>query len=212
MQTKFFQKFDFVAFIANILAVILGIVITFSIQGFIDKRNEKENVRSALQLVENELKDCRDELQHHVEKMELESKASEYILEHSDDLFGCPKDSLSYYYHEIVTINYVTMPSDALELLKTSSLFQAIGNNDLSVKILRAYGKCQNLLPTIADYESMKIDIGNIVVKNWMMADQKYDECFLLDKLCKDTVGMTFLARLSQNCFRSLRVRCTSHL
>ncbi len=202
MQTKIFHKFDFVAFIANILAVILGIVITFSIQGVIDKRNEKENVRSALQLVENELKDCRDVLQYHIEKIGLESKAAGYILSHSDNLFDCPEDSLLYCYNEMVSLCYDTTTSDALDLLKTSSLFQAIGNNDLSVKILRAYNYCQSLRPILSEYLSIKIDIFNILIKNWVMEGGKDNKCYYLDKLCGDTVGLTFLARLRSHNLR----------
>jgi len=197
MQTKFFQKFDFVAFIANILAVILGIVITFSIQGVIDKRNEKENVRSALQLVENELKDCRGNFQTFMEYVELNSKAAGYILDHSDDLFSCPKDSLLSCNKILRSTQIITMPSDALELLKTSSLFHAIGNNDLSVTILRTYNMCQAMLQVFSYYENMKSDLDKMIKMNHPSIEDKESDMYInLNKLCKDSEVMSALVSL----------------
>jgi hypothetical protein len=42
-------------FFLNVLSVILGIVITFSIQGIINRAQDKKNVRSALELIRSEL-------------------------------------------------------------------------------------------------------------------------------------------------------------
>jgi len=49
------SEIDTVGFFSNMLAVILGIVITFSIQGIINRHSQRENIRSALRLVEEEL-------------------------------------------------------------------------------------------------------------------------------------------------------------
>ena len=43
------------SFLSNVLSVILGIVITFTVQGIINRTNEKREVRSALDLVRSEL-------------------------------------------------------------------------------------------------------------------------------------------------------------
>jgi len=196
MHTKFLQKFDLVAFIANILAVIFGIVITFSIQGIIDGRNEKKNVRSALQLVEDELKGCRNDLQTCMEMIKLESKAAGYILDYSEDLFSCPEDSLSYYGAIVISEMVLTMPSDALELLKTSSLFQAIGDNVLSMKILRAYDQCQALQQIFSHHESTKNEILNKTNTSSLTGGKNGASYISLDKMCKDPKGVTLLVRL----------------
>jgi len=196
MSTKFFQKFDLVAFVANVLAVILGIIITFSLQGITDKHSQKKNVRSALQLVEDELKGCRNDLQTCVEMMELESKAAGYILEHSDDLFSCPKDSLSYYGTIVISEMILTVPSDALELLKSSSLFPAIGDNVLSMKILRAYDQCKAQQQIFSHHESTKNDIFYKASNNNLTGGKKGDSYISLDKLCRDPQGKTLLVRL----------------
>ena len=39
-----------------------------------------------------------------------------------------------------------TLSHDALELLKMSSIFQKIGDNDLSMKIIRAYDTCGSIV------------------------------------------------------------------
>lgn len=197
MPSRFFAKFDIVAFVANIIAVILGIIITFSIQGLIDRKDEKENINSALQLVMDELKDCRSYLQTCSDVMDLESKAAAYILNHSDNLHACPPDSVSTYGITVISEMVLTMPSDALELLKTSSLFQAIGDNILSLKILRAYDQCQALQQIFMMRENMKSDLFNMACKSDLLGVNKGDGDYIsIQQLCKDKQGKIMLIRL----------------
>ena len=44
------------------------------------------------------------------------------------------------------------MTQDALELLKMSSLFQKIGDNETSMKIIRAYDSCENAVSNLKNH------------------------------------------------------------
>ena len=60
----------------------------------------------------------------------------------------------------------VVFPHDALELLKMSSLFQKIGDNGLSMKIIRAYDSCSQM--------AISVD-RHIAERNAQPADSLYN-------------------------------------
>jgi len=200
MFGKIVSKFDPVAFLSNILAVILGIVITFSIQNISDAKKQRSNVKSALQLVRDELDGCRQDLNTVLQMMDLEAKGAAYILKNADNLKQCPQDSISLYGTAVITEMVLTLPSDALELLKTSSLFQTINDNSLSLKILRAYDQCQAQQQVFAHHESVKSDVFSKACKTDDVNLLNKDESYIsISQIAKDKVGRTMLIRLMLN-------------
>lgn len=152
------SKFDAVGFISNILAVILGIVITFSIQSIVDRHAQKENISSALRLVAEELTDCRNDLSSCADYLEQERIAASYLDTNLSNLRSCPKDSVSQYGSFYISIMMLTLSDDALELLKTSSLFSSIDDNKLSLAIIRAYNQCDALCQLFNSHEQQKAE------------------------------------------------------
>ena len=131
-----------ITFISDLLSVILGIIITFAIQGKVDRAADRGNVRAALELVRTELQTNMEDIGIMVDHLVQEGASAKYILDHRFDLGACPKDSLDYHVGVIFAGVSITTCQDALELLKMSSLFQKIGDNPLSMKIIRAYDSC----------------------------------------------------------------------
>jgi len=161
------KQFDLVGFLSNILAVILGIVITFSIQSIIDNKNEKENVKSALTLVKEELEGCKSDLESCAYYLDQEQYVSKYFDEHAANLKSCPEDTLQQYWGLFSSEMILTLPSDALELLKTSSLFPAIDDNSLSLKIIRAYDQCEALRQVFNRHETQKSEFSYSAYKQY---------------------------------------------
>lgn len=129
-------------FFLNVLSVILGIVITFSIQGIINRAQDKKNVRSALELVRSELATNAQDLAEMVDYLRQEQASAQYFMNNLQNLDQCPSDSVIHHTGILLSDASITVSNDALELLKNSSLFQKIGNNPLSMKIIRAYDCC----------------------------------------------------------------------
>lgn len=152
-------KFDYIGFFSNILAVILGIAITFYIQGIIDKKTTKDNIESALSLVRDELSSCRNDLSSSADFMDAERVAARYLQEHSKDLKSCPKDSVAIYGSTYISHMILTLPNDALELLHASSIFSSMNNNELSLLIIRAYDQCKALLQIFNMHEELKVEM-----------------------------------------------------
>ena len=133
------MKDTVIAFFSDLLAVILGIVITFAIQDWIDRAADRKDVRSALELVRTELLNNRDDLATMSEYLDEEKKAAEFFIRHHDAPQAAPADSAEYLGSILFADAYITVSNDALELLKSSSLLPKIGDNLLSMKIIRAY-------------------------------------------------------------------------
>lgn len=158
MKKSIFRKVDWIGFISNCAAVILGIVITFTIQGIIDKSNEKEDVRSALALVKDELNGCLSDIRQCAEIMDMEHYCSLYFQRHAGKIDECPADSLTKYGQILLNEMILTLPDDALELLKSSSLFPKIGDNKLALKVIRAYDQCEALSTIFRRSEQIKTE------------------------------------------------------
>lgn len=174
-------------FFLNVLSVILGIVITFSIQGIINRAQDKKNVRSALELIRSELATNAEDISIMLDYLKQEQASAQYFMGHLQDLDQCPSDSVIYHSAVLLSDASITVSHDALELLKMSSLFQKIGDNPLSMKIIRAYDCCtsgaQNLNHHIdARNEQFSVTVneknvrkivsdGNIRMKEFLKTD-----------------------------------------
>ena len=104
-------------FLLDVSSVILGIAITFSVQGIIDRSQEKQDIRAALDLVRSELKTNIADVSDMADYLYSERTAARYLLEHRKNLKACP-DSLVKEYSGIIFANAsITLCDDALELL-----------------------------------------------------------------------------------------------
>ena len=135
-------KETIIGFISNVLAVILGIVITFAVQGMIDNHHDKKEVASALELVRTELSTNIDDIQVMSGYLQQEKRSARYLLDNRNSLGDCPRDSVEFHSSMLFADAAITVSYDALELLKSSSLFQKIGDNTVAMAIIRAYDTC----------------------------------------------------------------------
>ena len=144
------------SFLKDIFAVVLGIFITFTVQGIIDRSRDRKNVRSSLRLVRSELVQNIEDISIMKDYIQMEKDAAEYFLAHKDSLDKCPADSFNFHAGIIFADVSFTLCEDALELLKMSSIFHKIGNNELSMKIIRAYDTCASILEGLNRHISTK--------------------------------------------------------
>jgi len=91
--------------------------------------------------------------------VEIERVAASYLKSNLNHLRACPADSVSQYGMAFISEMILTLPDDALELLKTSSLFPAIDNNELSLAIIGAYDQFNAMRLVFNRHEEQKSDI-----------------------------------------------------
>ena len=85
------------SFIIQSLSVILGIFITFTIQGMIDRSHDRKEVKSALWLVRTELTTNLEDISTMTEFLKQERASAQYFVNHSQDIDTCPSDSIDYH-------------------------------------------------------------------------------------------------------------------
>ena len=143
-------------FFSNLLAVILGIVITSAVQGMLNRAQDRRAVRSAPELVRTELATNIEDIDALDEYFDATQESARYLLEHEKDLANCPEDSVLYHTGVVYADVSVALSHGALELLKMSTLFPKVGNNDLSMKIIRAYDTCDLTVSNVSRYLSRR--------------------------------------------------------
>ena len=163
------------SFFSELVAVILGIVITFAGQGVIDRAHNRKEVRSALQLVRTELISNRQDIADLRETLNQVQQSAQYLndnpelLKNVHHLDSVTLSTVTYHQGMVYAEVSVTLPHDALELLKTSSIFQKIGDNTLSMKIIRAYDTCQNIVESIDRHFIAKTTQSDEDLPKWLL-------------------------------------------
>lgn len=150
------MKESWASFFSNMLAVILGIFITFTIQGMIDRAHDRKDTRSSLELVRSELVRNIEDVTIIRDYLNQERRSAEYFLANKDSLDKCPSDSIGYHIGIIFADVSMSLSHDALELLKMSSVFQKLGDNGLSMKIIRAYDACGSIVTNVNRHISIR--------------------------------------------------------
>ena len=144
------------SFLRDVLSVILGIAITFTVQGIIDRSRDRKDVRSALELVRTELLSNRADILLVRDYLLQERSSAMYFVAHGASLADCPADSILYHSGMLLADVSIALSQDALELLKSSSLFQKMGNTRLSMDIIRAYDTCELLVGSVKHHLSAR--------------------------------------------------------
>ena len=131
-------------FTCNFIAVVLGIAITFVGSDMIQEHNKKKEVTQALQLVKSELLINRETIEEMM-KIEIFNKEGAcYLLQYKDKMNEASSDSLNYYgYFPFQSQNFPPV-TDAIEMLRASSVMQNIKNKELAVEIIQAYAVIKN--------------------------------------------------------------------
>ena len=149
-------KEKWVEALLNFLAVCLGIAITFTGDGIISRQREKKEVASSLTLVKNELEDNLSFIEYSDSVFSAIADAAEFLIRYEGNYKAAPYDSLMQYCN-IPLISYeITYSDEALELLKTSSIFTKIKDQELSLELIHAYGAISDEFKVIRFFHERK--------------------------------------------------------
>ncbi|WP_455587663.1 hypothetical protein [Bacteroides sp.] len=127
-------------FFRNLIAVILGIVITFMGNDMITEHNTQKEVKKALLLVKSELLLNREQINGMGEQVTLEQRGAHYLLNHKGRMKEASQDSLNQYVLLPLQLYSFSIMNDAMEMLKSSALIQKIDDKELAMQIIKTYG------------------------------------------------------------------------
>lgn len=153
------QKFEWGSFSTDILSVVLGIFITFGIQGLIDRRHDKKEVLAALELVKEELINNNNNLHEVMDIISSEKSAALSMSKNVGNLQKCDADSVIAWNTVLSSEYFITITDDALELLKSSSLFQKINDKSLALGIIKSYDYLESDSKAFNTHEQYKISL-----------------------------------------------------
>ena len=167
------ERFTFKAwfndFLSKLLPVVTGIAITFTLQGIVNRSHDRKSVRSAMELVRTELNSNLEDIGLLSDYFRQEKASAHYLAVPKKQLAKLPADSVNYHLGIINADVSVAFSHDALELLKMSSLFPKIQDNDLSMKIIRAYDACELMASNVNRHVSLR-DAAKDGAVEWLLS------------------------------------------
>lgn len=193
------KKIDWVGFFMNFLAVVLGIVITFCGEGLISSKQERDAVKSSLLLVCNELQDNKDNIVFIDSALVEYANASTFLIKYEGHYNDAPKDSMARYCNIPFTSYTFAASESALELLKTSSLFTKIKDNNISLDIIRAYAAIRDefeVIEYIIDKKDKYLEDAMYGEAKAVMANSNVTAVELWTSMVKTIEGRQFLREL----------------
>ena len=146
----YFRQFSIVA---------AGIIVTFWGNDRITENARQKEVRATMQLVTEELEYNRQELRNIKHLLDIDRNMSSLLIEHKMDISGIPADTLSKYDKLFNNMSELSYKTDALDVLKGSSLMQYISDKRLLQDVLQTYFELGRRKKDVSDYYAAKTDV-----------------------------------------------------
>ena len=110
----------------------------------IQEHNKKKEVAQALQLVKSELLINRETIEEMMKIEKINKEGACYLLQYKDKMNEASSDSLNSYGDFPFQSQDFLPVTDAMEMLRASSVMQNIKNKELAVEIIQAYAVIKN--------------------------------------------------------------------
>lgn len=153
-------------YILQLSVVILGIIVTFAGGNLLEERAKAKELAKAMQIVKSELELNRQEVARIKDILKLEKDVARYLLRYENRIAEANADTLQMYLHTLFFSQLFTYTSDALEMLKASSLVQQIHDKELVLQVVRAYSKLKSTDEIFKWYYSIKEKEGDFLNQN----------------------------------------------
>ena len=146
----YFRQFSIVA---------AGIIVTFWGNDRITENARQKEVRATMQLITEELEYNKQELRNIKHLLDIDRNMSSLLIEHKMDISRIPADTLSKYDKLFNNMSELSYKTDALDVLKGSSLMQYISDKRLLQDVLQTYFELGRRKKDVSDYYAAKTDV-----------------------------------------------------
>ena len=146
----YFRQFSIVA---------AGIIVTFWGNDRITENARQKEVRATMQLVTEELEYNRQELRNIKHLLDIDIHMSLLLREHDMDVSKIPTDTLWKYGKFFNNMDEFSYRTDALDVLKGSSLMQYIPDKRMLQDVLQTYFELGRKQKDVSDYYAAKTDV-----------------------------------------------------
>lgn len=139
--------------------VTAGIMVTFIGSNMITNYATEKEVKATMNLIVGELEKNNIELSKIITKYEDHRIIAGYLIQHKFNVQTMSADTLQKYQKFISTMSSFDYSSDALDVLKGSSLMQKIEDKDLLMNLIEAYQGFSGIQSTVKEYYDLKESI-----------------------------------------------------
>lgn len=146
----YFRQFSIVA---------AGIIVTFWGSDKITEHSRQKEVRATMQLVAEELEYNRKELREVKRLLDIDVHMSIVLSKHKMDISDIPSDTILKYDKLFNNMSEFSYKTDALDVLKGSSLMQYISDKRMLQDLLQAYFILERRKKDVTDYYAAKTDV-----------------------------------------------------
>lgn len=136
--------------------VVIGVVVTFSGSNLITRCSEKEDIRSTMLLIRDELKRNREMFQYIVAEFREDERLSTLLVEHDMKYRTIPEDSLRQFVTVLGHIRSFSYTHNAFDILKNSMLMQRISDKEFLLSLTEVYEVLEGFKLTINGYYDIK--------------------------------------------------------
>jgi len=146
----YFRQFSIVA---------AGIIVTFWGSDKITEHSRQKEVQATMQLVAEELEYNKEELRKIKRLLDIDIHMSNLLKEHDMDVSKIPGDTLWKYGKLFNNFDEFSYRTDALDVLKGSSLMQYIPEKRMLQDVLQVYFELGRKKKDVGDYYRIKNDV-----------------------------------------------------
>lgn len=146
----YFRQFSIVA---------AGIIVTFWGNDRITENARQKEVRATMQLITEELEYNKQELRNIKHLLDIDIHMSLLLKEHDMDVSKIPTDTLWKYGKLFNNMDEFSYRTDALDVLKGSSLMQYISDKRVLQDVLQTYFELGRKKKDIGDYYATKTNV-----------------------------------------------------
>lgn len=145
------------SYVIQLSVVIVGVMVTFVGSDLIGRWSRAREVRRVMQLVVDELRINRVQLEKVCGKLRYDRNGMLMLQRYEMDLAKIPADSLDYYVRIIGVSESLRPHVDALEVLKTSGVIASVSDKQLLLGVLGCYNRMQSLDKNVETYNGRKM-------------------------------------------------------
>lgn len=157
MKIKRFSEWRLGDYFRQLSIVILGIVVTFMASDALSEYSKSRELKKAMQLVREELRLNRENVHKIAGWVKMNQYVGTMMLQAGKNLEGIPDDTLRKYVNIPFQTDDFLYTNHALELLKTSSLFQQMRDKEHALQLIKAYAELELVARTMDFFMTEKI-------------------------------------------------------
>lgn len=176
----YFKKMRVGDYVRQFSIVAAGIIVTFVGSDLIAGHKQQKEVASVMRFVVSELEHNKQEVEKLYARVSLDRQMGKYLVECDYDVRRLPVDTLQKYNWFISSTSSLKYMSDALEVLKNSSLMQQVKDKEMLLNLAQSYGSLRQLQIDAAEFYRIKGDI----LTPMMLSMSRQDR----DKIAKSSI------------------------